>query len=87
MKIAVAGATGRVGRHAVDVLKEGGHDVVAISRSHGVDVVTGQGLAGALTGVASVIDAATGASRTRRGRRSSSRTPPGTSSKRARAPA
>jgi uncharacterized protein YbjT (DUF2867 family) len=62
MKIAVAGATGRVGRHAVDVLKEGGHDVVAISRSHGVDVVTGQGLAGALTGVASVIDAATGAS-------------------------
>ena len=32
-KIAVAGATGRVGRHIVDVLKVGGHDVVAMSRS------------------------------------------------------
>jgi nucleoside-diphosphate-sugar epimerase len=29
--IAVAGATGRVGRHVVDVLEEQGHDVVAIS--------------------------------------------------------
>ena len=29
MKIAVAGATGRVGRHVVDVLEAGGHDVVA----------------------------------------------------------
>jgi uncharacterized protein YbjT (DUF2867 family) len=59
-KIAVAGATGRVGRHVVDVLKERGHDVVAISRSHGVDVITGEGLAEALTGVECVIDAATG---------------------------
>jgi len=50
MKIAVAGATGRVGRHVVDVLKAEGHDVVAMSRSSGVDVVTGQGLALALTG-------------------------------------
>jgi len=50
MKIAVAGATGRVGRHVVDVLKAEGHDVVAMSRSSGVDVVTGQGLAEALTG-------------------------------------
>ena len=40
-KIAVAGATGRVGRHVVDVLKAQGHDVVAMSRSGGVDVVTG----------------------------------------------
>ena len=39
-KIAVAGATGRVGRHVVDVLEEQGHEVVAISRSAGVDVVT-----------------------------------------------
>jgi len=62
MKIAVAGATGRVGRHVVDVLKAEGHDVVAMSRSSGVDVVTGQGLALALTGVESIIDAATGPS-------------------------
>ena len=40
-RIAVAGATGRVGRHVVDVLHEGGHDVVAISRANGVDVITG----------------------------------------------
>src|ERR687887_73232 len=50
-KIAVAGATGRVGRHVVDVLTAGGHDVVAMSRSGGVDVVSGDGLAAALAGV------------------------------------
>ncbi|HKA86049.1 MAG TPA: NAD(P)H-binding protein [Haliangiales bacterium] len=61
-KIAVAGATGRVGRHIVDVLTTGGHDVVAISRSCGVDLVTGEGLAEALAGVECVIDAATGPS-------------------------
>jgi nucleoside-diphosphate-sugar epimerase len=30
MKIAVAGATGRVGRHVVDLLEAGGHNVVAM---------------------------------------------------------
>lgn len=33
MKIAVVGATGRVGRHVVDLLRISGHDVVEISRS------------------------------------------------------
>jgi len=61
-KIAVAGATGRAGRYVVEVLEEGGHDVVAMSRSSGVDVVTGHGLAEALAGVECVIDAATGPS-------------------------
>ena len=61
-KIAVAGATGRVGSHTVDVLKERGHEVVPISRSVGVDLVTGEGLAEALDGVESVVDAASGAS-------------------------
>jgi uncharacterized protein YbjT (DUF2867 family) len=61
-KIAVAGATGRVGRHVVDVLKAGGHDVVPMSRSYGVDVITGDGLAEALAGVECVIDVATGPS-------------------------
>ena len=61
-RIAVAGATGRVGRHVVDVLKAGGHDVVAMSRSSGVDVVTGDGLAAALAGVECIIDVATGPS-------------------------
>jgi uncharacterized protein YbjT (DUF2867 family) len=58
-KIAVAGATGRVGRHVVDVLEAGGHDVVRMSRSTGVDVVTGDGLAEALSGVDAIVDAAT----------------------------
>lgn len=61
-KIAVAGATGRVGHYVVDVLTERGRDVVPISRSHGVDVITGDGLAEALSGVECVIDAATGPS-------------------------
>jgi uncharacterized protein YbjT (DUF2867 family) len=61
-KIAVAGATGRVGRHVVDVLEAGIHDVVAMSRSSGVDVVTGEGLAEALAGVECVIDVASGPS-------------------------
>jgi uncharacterized protein YbjT (DUF2867 family) len=61
-RIAVAGATGRVGRHVVDVLGEQGHEAVAISRSNGVDVITGEGLAEALTGAEVVIDVATGPS-------------------------
>jgi uncharacterized protein YbjT (DUF2867 family) len=58
-RIAVAGATGRVGRHVVDVLAADGHDVVAISRATGVDVITGDGLAAALDGVDVIIDTAT----------------------------
>src|SRR4029077_8913509 len=61
-RIAVAGATGRVGRHVVDVLHEGGHEVVAISRANGVDVISGAGLAAALEGVEVVIDTSTGPS-------------------------
>ena len=57
-KIAVAGATGRVGRHVVDVLQARGHEVVQMSRSTGVDVVSGDGLAEALEGVECVIDTA-----------------------------
>jgi uncharacterized protein YbjT (DUF2867 family) len=44
------------------MLEAGGHDVVAMSRSGGVDIVTGDGLAEALAGVECVIDAATGSS-------------------------
>jgi uncharacterized protein YbjT (DUF2867 family) len=62
MKIAVTGATGRLGRHVVDVLEAQGHDVVSIARSTGVDVITREGLAEALTGVDTIIDAATQAS-------------------------
>lgn len=58
-RIAVTGATGRVGRHVVDVLHEWGATVVPISRAHGVDLITGEGLADTLTGVDAVVDAAT----------------------------
>ena len=61
-KIAVAGATGRVGHHLVDVLTERGHEVVPISRSRGVDVITGEGLDDALAGVECIVDTATGPS-------------------------
>ena len=61
-KIAVAGATGRVGRHVVDILAAEGHEVAEISRSRGVDVITGEGLAEALVGTQAIVDAATGPS-------------------------
>jgi uncharacterized protein YbjT (DUF2867 family) len=57
-KFAVAGASGRVGTHVVDVLAERGHEVVPMSRASGVDVITGDGLAEALVGVDVIIDAA-----------------------------
>ncbi|NUS43997.1 MAG: SDR family oxidoreductase [Mycobacteriaceae bacterium] len=60
MRIAVTGATGRVGRHVVALLADDGHDVVRLSRTHGVNVVTGVGLAQALARVECVIDAASG---------------------------
>src|SRR3954466_8823479 len=61
-KIAVTGATGRVGSHLVEILEQRGHDVVPISRSTGVDVVSGEGLDEALAGVETIIDTATGPS-------------------------
>ena len=61
-KIAVTGATGRLGRPLVEILESQGHEVVPIARSKGVDVITGEGLAEALDGVYSIVDAATGPS-------------------------
>ncbi len=62
MRIAVVGATGRAGRHVVDLAQAEGHDVVAISRSQGIDIITGEGLDAALAGVDTIIDVATGPS-------------------------
>jgi uncharacterized protein YbjT (DUF2867 family) len=61
-RIAVTGATGRLGSRVVEVLASSGHDVIPISRSKGVDVITGDGLEEALAGVDTVIDTATGPS-------------------------
>jgi uncharacterized protein YbjT (DUF2867 family) len=61
-KIAVAGATGRLGTQLVEVLRERGHEVVPISRASGVDVIGGEGLGAALDGAQAIVDAATGPS-------------------------
>ena len=61
-KVAVAGATGRVGHHVVGALQARGFEVVSISRSQGVDVISGEGLAEALAGVEAIVDATTGPS-------------------------
>ncbi|MEO6943736.1 MAG: SDR family oxidoreductase [Lacisediminihabitans sp.] len=58
MKIAIAGATGTVGHHVAEAAERGGHEVVRMSRSAGINVVTGAGLAEALQGVEVVIDVA-----------------------------
>jgi uncharacterized protein YbjT (DUF2867 family) len=56
-RIVVIGGSGRVGARLVRLLQSADHDVVAVSRRTGVDVVTGRGLAGALSGAAVVVDA------------------------------
>jgi len=56
MRIAVAGGTGVVGRYVVEAAQAAGHETVVISRSAGVDLVTGSGLADALKGADAVID-------------------------------
>jgi uncharacterized protein YbjT (DUF2867 family) len=43
MRIAVVGATGNIGAHTVSALERNGHDAVRISRSLGVDLMTGEG--------------------------------------------
>jgi uncharacterized protein YbjT (DUF2867 family) len=56
MKITVVGASGLIGTKVVEVLKSEGHDVVAASRSSGVDVLTGDGLADAVAGADALVD-------------------------------
>lgn len=60
MRIAVAGATGNIGALTVAALDRGGHEVVGVSRSLGVDLTTGDGLDDALTGVEAVVDVTNG---------------------------
>lgn len=56
MKIVVIGGTGLIGSRLVTKLRAGGHDALAASPATGVDVITGEGLAEALTGAQVVVD-------------------------------
>ena len=57
MRVAVVGATGRIGHRTVEALARRDHETVGISRTQGVDAYTGEGLMEALTGVDAVVDA------------------------------
>ena len=56
MKIVVIGGTGLIGSRVVDALDEGGHEALAASPDSGVDTLTGEGLAGTLSGAHVVVD-------------------------------
>ena len=53
MKIVVIGGTGLIGSKVVNILRQRGHEVVAASPSSGVNTLTGEGLAEALTALRS----------------------------------
>lgn len=57
MKVAVAGGTGMVGSKVVERLTARGDTVVVLSRSRGIDLTTGDGLAESLQGVETIVDA------------------------------
>ena len=56
MKIVVIGGTGLVGSKVVAKLGEHGHEAVAAAPNTGVNTLTGEGLADALTGASVVVD-------------------------------
>ncbi len=58
MKIVVIGGSGLIGRKLVQNLRQRGHQVVAASPSLGINAVTGEGLAEAISGAEVVVDVA-----------------------------
>ena len=58
MKIVVIGGSGRIGSKLVQKLAARGHQVIAASPSSGVNTITGEGLAEALSGAQTVVDVA-----------------------------
>jgi uncharacterized protein YbjT (DUF2867 family) len=58
MKIVVIGGTGLIGSKLVTKLREDGHEPLAASPDTGVNTLTGEGLAAALTGARVVVDVA-----------------------------
>jgi uncharacterized protein YbjT (DUF2867 family) len=58
MKIVVIGGSGLIGKKLVNNLRQRGHEVIAASPSTGVNTLTGEGLAEALSGAQVVVDVA-----------------------------
>ncbi len=58
MKFVVIGGSGLIGKQVVSNLQQLGHEVLAASRSSGINAVTGEGLADALAGAQVVVDVA-----------------------------
>jgi uncharacterized protein YbjT (DUF2867 family) len=58
MKIVVIGGSGLIGTNLVNRLRQSGHQVVAASPSSGVNTITREGLAEALSGAHVVVDVA-----------------------------
>lgn len=56
MKIVVIGGSGLIGRKLIPLLRGSGHEAVSASPSSGVNTVTGEGLATALTNANVVVD-------------------------------
>jgi uncharacterized protein YbjT (DUF2867 family) len=56
MKIVVIGGSGLIGSRLVPKLREQRHEAIAASPTSGVDTITGDGLAEALTGASVVVD-------------------------------
>ncbi|QJW98204.1 SDR family oxidoreductase [Frigoriglobus tundricola] len=56
MKIIVIGGSGLIGKKLVPLLRQQGHEAVPASPSTGVNALTGEGLAAALTGSDVVVD-------------------------------
>lgn len=58
MKIVIIGGTGLIGSKTVERLRRKGHEVIAASPNTGINTITGEGLADALTGADAVLDLA-----------------------------
>jgi uncharacterized protein YbjT (DUF2867 family) len=64
VKVVVIGGTGLMGSKVVAKLNDHGHAAIAASPEPGVNALTGEGLADALTGAQVVVDVATAVART-----------------------
>src|SRR5688500_3412724 len=56
MKIVVIGGSGLIGKKLIPLLRGRGHEAVSASPSSGVNTITGEGLAEALTSAQVVVD-------------------------------